>query len=438
MPHLKLCLYHLLAIVWLLPASVGWGQALSSAELSELLDTLATSIEDNYVEPDLAKQISTELKNLEQNPDIRNAPSPDALAGTLTEFLKAYDGHFNIFWLDPARQAPLSEESDTEREVRQQQQRAAARRQNYGFRELRILEGNIGYLNLNQFSNANNPEAAQAGIAAMNFLASSDAVIIDLRQNGGGDPNMVQLLSSYLFDQPTYLNALYYRPTDETQQYWTYASVPGRRFPDTPVYVLISGRTGSAAEEFAYNLKTRERATLVGETTAGGANPGGVFPIMDGFNAFISTGKAINPVTNTNWEGTGVAPDVEVPANDALDWAIDDALAKLATTTEDEQHQRELEWASEARRTPLILSAEQANEYTGEFGGERLVRFENGQLIYRRAARPPQTMLAVADDRFILDGIDGFRLTFQRDADGNINGVTENWVFGLTRPWPKQ
>lgn len=248
---------------------------------------------------------------------------------------------------------------------------------------------------------------------------------------------MVQLLSSYLFAQPTYLNALYFRPTDKTQQFWTYANVQGRRFPDTPVYVLISARTGSAAEEFAYNLKTRERATLVGETTYGGANPGGVFPIMDGFSAFISTGKAINPVTNTNWEGVGVTPDVEQPANDALDWAIDDALAKLASTTEDEQHSRELAWVIESRQPPLQLSRTQANEYSGQYTGDRNVQWIDGQLIYSRGRRPPQTMLALDNDRFILDGIDGFRLTFQRDENGQVNGITENWVFGLVRPWPK-
>ncbi len=411
--------------------------SLSSSQLDQLLDELSELIEANYVELDLAKEISAELKNFGRQSTVQSADSPEALAGVLTEFLKAYDGHFNVFWQDPAKRPPMAEETEADRQARQQQLQAAARRTNFGFKELRILEGNIGYLKLNQFSSASRPEAAQAAIAAMNFLASSDTVIIDLRQNGGGDPNMVQLLSSYLFEQPTYLNALYYRPTDTTQQFWTYADVQGQRFPQTPVYVLISGRTGSAAEEFAYNLKTRERATLVGQTTAGGANPGGVFPIMDGFSAFISTGKAINPVTNTNWEGVGVAPDVEVPARDALDWAIDDTLAKLASTTEDKQHKRELEWAAEARQTPRSLSAEHMDQYTGQFSGDRHVRLQNQQLIYARGHRPPVNMLAVGDDRFILDGVDGFRLTFQRDDNGQVNGMTENWVFGLVRPWPK-
>ncbi len=434
MPYLNRFHKTLLVLVWLSGQAIA--APLSSAKLDALLAQLAEAIEQNYVEIELASEIADELQQAGNRPEVNNATSNEALAGVLTELLQSYDGHFSVTWQDPAIQPIMP--SEAEQQVRIEQQLAGLRRQNYGFRELRNLTGNIGYLNLTQFSSASIPEAAQAAISAMNFLAGSDTVIIDLRNNGGGDPDMVQLLSSYLFAQSTYLNALYYRPADSLQQFWTYADVSGQRFPDTPVYVLISGRTGSAAEEFAYNLQTLERATLVGETTAGGANPGGVFPIMDGFSAFISTGKAINPVTQTNWEGVGVKPEFEIPANDALDWAIDDALAKLASTTEDEQHQHELAWAIEARQARLELTIDQLNGYTGQFAGQRQVNLEHGQLSYLRGRRPPKTMLAVAVDRFMLAGVDGFRLTFQRDDDGRINGLTEQWVFGLIRPWPKQ
>ncbi len=428
----------LLLLVICLPLTAAYAEPLSSQQLNQLLNGLAELITENYVEIELANTIADELKAAADSDGISNAPSEAALAAALTQFLKNYDGHFNVVWQDPAEQPAAANETEADRQLRRERQLAALRRQNYGFQELQILEGNIGYLKLNQFSSASIPEAAQTAISAMNFLASSDTVIIDLRQNGGGDPNMVQLLTSYLFEQPTYLNALYYRPTDTTQQFWTYAKVEGRRFPDMPVYVLISGRTGSAAEEFAYNLKTRDRATLVGQTTYGGANPGGMFPVINGFSAFISTGKAINPITNTNWEGVGVKPDVDIAAEDALDWAIDDALNKLAATTDEKQHDRELSWAIEARQPPRMLTTVQANEYLGEFFGKRKVQLINEQLIYTRDNRPPQTMLAVGDDRFRLAGINGFRLTFQRDHHGQISVISENWLSGLVRPWPKQ
>jgi len=180
------------------------------------------------------------------------------------------------------------------------------------------LPGNIAYLELGGFLNAETSGDALA--AAMTLVADSDALIVDLRRNGGGDPATVALISSYLFDgEPVHLNDLYYRWSGQTQQYWTHAWVPGKRYgADKPVYVLTSGRTFSAAEEFTNNLKTLRRATIVGATTGGGANPGDVFKLAEHVGVFIPTGRAINPITKTNWEGTGVTPDVAVPQEQAL------------------------------------------------------------------------------------------------------------------------
>ena len=131
---------------------------------------------------------------------------------------------------------------------------------------------------------------------------------------------MVALISSYLFDtEPVHLNDLYFRFSNQTRQFWTHPYVPGKRFgPDKPIYVLTSNLTFSAAEEFSNNLQTLKRATIIGEITAGGANPGDVFKVGEHFNMFISTGKAINPITKDNWEGKGVLPDIAVPAEQAL------------------------------------------------------------------------------------------------------------------------
>jgi C-terminal processing protease CtpA/Prc len=156
----------------------------------------------------------------------------------------------------------------------------------------------------------------------MNFLAHTNALIIDLRQCRGGNPGMVALISSYLFDgEPLHLNSLYWREEDFTQQYWTLPYVPGKRYSDKPVYVLTSPATFSAGEEFAYNLQTRQRATLVGATTGGGAHPGSPYRLHPHFEVFIPVGRAINPVTNDNWEGKGVIPDITVAQEKALNVA---------------------------------------------------------------------------------------------------------------------
>ena len=138
---------------------------------------------------------------------------------------------------------------------------------------------------------------------------------------------MVQYLCSYFFDERVHLNSLYWRQGDRTQEFWTLDEVGGKKLPDVPLFVLTSSRTFSGAEEFSYNMQTRKRATLVGETTGGGANPGGGFSINPDLTVFIPTGAAVNPVTGTNWEGVGVIPEVKTSADDALDKALE--LAKV-------------------------------------------------------------------------------------------------------------
>ena len=171
----------------------------------------------------------------------------------------------------------------------------------------------------------------------MNFVANTDALIFDLRQNGGGDPVMVALICSYLFgDKPVHLNDLYWRKGDHTDEFWTKPNVAGKRYGDKDIYILTSSRTFSGAEEFSYNLKNLKRATIVGETTGGGAHPGGTVRLHEHFGVFVPIGRAISPITKTNWEGTGVEPDVKVSKEQALKTAYLMALNKQSERAKDE------------------------------------------------------------------------------------------------------
>jgi C-terminal processing protease CtpA/Prc len=165
----------------------------------------------------------------------------------------------------------------------------------------------------------------------MNFLANTDALIIDLRKNGGGSPTMIATLLTYFVPEDARLlfNTFYRREGDRTEEYWTSPYVPGPRYAGKPLYVVTSVRTGSGAEEFAYDVQTHELGTVVGAVTAGGANPGRFFRLTDHFAAFIATGRAVNPVTHTNWEGVGVTPDSLAKAGEALRIAYTMALQKL-------------------------------------------------------------------------------------------------------------
>jgi len=188
---------------------------------------------------------------------------------------------------------------------------------NCGFVRAERLASNVGYVKLDMFGP---PELCGAtASAAMTFVAGTRALIVDLRENGGGSPEMVAYVSSYLFTQRTHLNDLWSRRTGRSVEFWTRDSVPGIRFgADKPVYVLTSGQTFSAAEEFAYNLKSLKRATIVGEVTGGGAHPASGRRLGDHFFISVPSARAINPITRTNWEGIGVEPEVKVTAGEAL------------------------------------------------------------------------------------------------------------------------
>lgn len=297
--------------------------ALTSDFKKATIERLGQMLEERYVFPDMAKATHEHLKKqlkagfFDENADLKS------FAAALTEEAQSItkDKHMRVRPAPPraAQTASIEQQVDGMLEDMEWQRINMA-----GFMAAERLPGNIGYLDLRGFA----PPQAGAPIADhyMALLGSSDAIIIDLRKNGGGSPGMVQYLCSYFFDKKVHLNSLYYREGDRTEEFWTLEKLGGEKLPDVPLFVLTSNYTFSGAEEFSYNMQTQKRATLVGETTGGGANPGGMTPINDKLVAFIPTGKAINPITKTNWEGVGVVPEVQTTAEEALDKATELAL----------------------------------------------------------------------------------------------------------------
>jgi hypothetical protein len=274
----------------------------------------------------------------------------------------------------------------------------------------------------------------------MNFLAYADAIIFDLRQNGGGSPSMIQLISSYLFDEHTHLNSFYIRKEDTVKQFWTQQYVQGPRMVNADVYVLTSPSTFSAAEEFTYNLKNLERGTIVGETTGGGAHPvdGRFFPNLN-LAVSLPFGRAINPITGTNWEGTGVTPDIEVPASEAKEVAHQDALKKILARSEDEDEKAQIEWAIESLESeinPPSIDLSKLAHYAGVYGPRTIV-FEDGQLFYQRENRPKYRMIPMSEDVFRFDEIDYFRLKVATDGNGEPIELIGMYDDGHTDRSPK-
>jgi hypothetical protein len=313
------------------------------AARSEVIDNAIVGLKKSYVFPKVADEIETALRARIANHEYDKIESSNEFATKLTADLQAvsHDKHMRVrYSADPLPKDDGEERGPTPEEI--EAMRARGRLTNFGFEKVERLNGNIGYLDLRQFQVP--MFAGETAAAAMSFLANTDALIIDLRHNGGGTPEMVQLLCSYLFEgEAVHLNDLYFRPKDETHQFWTLPFVPGKRYVDKEVYVLTSSHTFSGAEEFTYNLKNLKRATIVGETTGGGANPGGSERVSEHFELFVPSGRAINPITKTNWEGTGIQPDVQVAEADALSTAHAMALEKIVANTTDVRRRAALE-----------------------------------------------------------------------------------------------
>ncbi|MBV6440619.1 MAG: hypothetical protein DYG98_16920 [Haliscomenobacteraceae bacterium CHB4] len=290
------------------------------------IEQIGALLDERYVFPDVAKATGEHLKKQLAAGAFDKCDDIPAFAEALTKEAQsvANDRHLRIRPESPNQPRP---DDTPERQVEGLLRDKARQRENMaGFAAVEKLEGNVGYLDLRGFA----PPQMGKPVADlyMGLLATSDAVIIDLRKNGGGSPAMVQYLCSYFFDKRLHLNSLYWREGDRTEEFWTLDEVGGKKMPDVPLFVLTSKYTFSGAEEFSYNMQTQKRATLVGETTGGGANPGGGMPVNDQLMMFVPTGRAINPITKTNWEGVGVVPEVKVPEAEALDKALE--LAKDA------------------------------------------------------------------------------------------------------------
>ena len=317
-----------------------------AATRRQVIDGVLARLAEAYVFPDTAVAMERAIRERVRRGEYDRVTSAQVLADSLTAHLQAVskDRHLRVRYSYEAL-PPVPERRDPTPEM-QARARAFGRQVNFGFERVERLPGNVGYLELRSFGF----EAGWIGdvaAAAFNFLANTDALIIDIRRNGGGSPHMVASVSSYLFGPDSvHLNSLYWRPDNRTEHFYTRLQVPGARYgPDRPVYVLTSRRTFSGAEEFAYNLQTRQRAVIVGDTTGGGAHPGGMQRVTDHFGVWVPSGRAINPITKTNWERVGVRPDVAMPSDQALRAAHLAALRGLRQRATDPARQRQLDEA---------------------------------------------------------------------------------------------
>ncbi len=306
-----------------------------------VINEALAKIRDDYVHPDKFAAIEKNVRAHQASGEYEAAADDKEFAKLLTTHLQevSQDKHMNLRFQANARTLRPAAFQSTPA------QREQERRENYGFRRVEVLPGNVGYIDTAYFHDDVKFSGATIA-AAMAFLANTDALIIDLRNNRGGGEAM-QMLASYLIQGKVELMRLQYR-RQGTMHAMTHDKLPGKRYLGKPVYVLTSGRTFSAGEAFAYALQGLKRATLVGTTTRGGGNPNELVPVGSDFVLSVPIGESISPVTGTSWEGVGVKPDVAVDEKEALGHAHRQALQALQEATRDEARRADLAKALEA------------------------------------------------------------------------------------------
>ena len=321
--------FRILATLVALNATAVWAQTtndmpITAAQRDSILTAAGQRYDSLYVFADRGREIRKQLSSKAVRAHYAQCITASCLADSLTEDLQSWTGDKHLRLVYSVRPRPMTQvptnAASRERELDEMRQR------NFGFHNVERLHGNVGYIEIGRFDPA--PDAAATATAIMQFVANSDALVIDLRNNGGGRADMVAYLMSYFVPEQTHLATLKRRNSIDDVQLWT-SQVPGQRYLNKPIYVLTGKRTFSAAEAMTYDLQQYANAKVVGEATRGGAHPGGFEMLNEHFAVFVPTGRTVNTKSGSNWEGVGIKIDYPVAATDGVKTAHKLALQEL-------------------------------------------------------------------------------------------------------------
>jgi len=412
---------------------------LKRADKTVIIDWVCENVDSNYIHPDIAVKMIERLHEQNNEGKYEDIDDVEQFARALTKDLRtaSKDLHVSVrmnFDPPPPETASTEEKQKWEQAVVER-----GRQENFHFKKVENLSGNVGYLRFDQFDDPR--YAGDTAVAAMNFLANCDALIIDLRHNGGGHSTMEQLLLSYFFDEPIHFSSYEKRDKEVIEQDWTMAHVPGPKLLDADLYVLTStDYTFSAAEGFAGALKNFDRATIIGETTSGGGHCIDFYYLRDwNLELRVSIGRAYNPTTGQDVEVTGVEPDIKVSSDKAFDTAYALALEKLCEKSDGER-KRQLKWKSEyhqALANPAAVDNEVLKSYAGEYAPAR-VRYEKGELlVLEPGTNEYKRMFALSETVFVVDGRENIRCEFEKDKNGEVVALYGIMADGSKRRVPR-
>lgn len=401
---------------------------LDAEKRREIIEDLAGKLASDYAIEETGLKMAEVLEKKLESHGYESVTSPIELARILTEDLSkiAHDKHLSVVYSSEPIQT-VSDEAPPAEEIEKMNQEM--RKKNGMITKVEILDGNVGYMRINAVPPFDVSKDAIS--AAFAFLKNTDAMILDNRGNGGGDPKTVAWYMSYLSEGAPYVvNTFHHRKGNRIEEFRT-TDLGGLSYgAKKPVFVLTSPNTFSGGEEMTYDIQVFKRGVIIGEVTGGGANPTGPVPLAHNFLAIIPYGYAVNPVTKSNWEGTGVKPDVEVPAEEALTEAHLLAVKHLQKDASDPMSRSdleavafklELEKASSKGGDSEIKQEQIVGKYASSLPIDPLlVEARGGDLYLIVPGNPESKLVSVGPNRYKVDGLpDGFFSNF-RIKDGKV------------------
>lgn len=418
MPHSRLTT----VVVALFTPLLGRAQAhpQSAVQIKQLVDSIDVRLKDHYIFPDKAKRMTTLLRNrVKKNAYASLTKEPEQLAAQLQQDLSQAhrDPHLMVEYNPEfARRRQRSAQQSAEETAQFTQ---LMKENNFMFKKVELLPGNIGYFSFNAFVEHVN-EAKPIIASALGFLANTNTLIIDLRENGGGEPEMVSQLESYFFQKKTPMNSLVMRAGRDTTFYYADPAKTDGLTLSMPVYILTSSKTFSAAEDFSYAMQQAKRATIVGEVTGGGAHPMMPFSVGQGFVVQIPFARSLNPVTQTDWEGTGVLPDVNVAAANALVKAQELILKGRQAAAKTEREKQQMAYLLNAlhiNRDLGTLPVAEFDQMAGTYGP--LVIYRDGNRLLCNLMGNKTELVHISKNLFVLDG--NAQIEFVKDSQGRYS-----------------
>lgn len=404
---------------------------LSPLATKTLIDSLTNQIIKYYVFKDAAIKMNSYIKKRYKEGHYNSIKDPHALAGALTSdilFINR-DEHFHLEYNPQMANELLGNIDDVPKMVASRLRQE--KEKNFGFKKAEILNGNIGYLEISAFSRLNGYSKATAD-AALKLLSNSRALIIDLRYGIGGSPDMVNHIISHFFKTPTHVVDIFIRSENATLPYYTVPDSSYGVLTDIPIYILTSYKTFSAAEGLTYELQALKRATVVGETTRGGAHTVTYRPLSSGFVCDIPFGRATSPVTKRNWEKTGVVPDLKVPAERALEIAETKIFEDAFNKAKDSSEIKSLKWQLELVQSinhPVQLDTATFNSFTGLYGAYA-ISYSYGVLYYQKTGKAKFPLIPMTTSMMRVKGNDTFTVEFFKNYFGKITRIATRYDDG--------